>query len=240
MAATGSARKAKPLGLLALGFLSAAALGGCHDDVITGSIAPDDYHNRHPIVLTDAPTTLDVFPTGQSALDSSSAAQVRAFAERYAKDGVGRIVILTPAGGGPKIRAGLEAIRRELASAGLRGRIGLGSYPVADRLLAAPIKLSFVGLKAEAPAHCGQWPVDLASGGSLDTWKNETYWNYGCATQSLLAAEVDNPRDFVQAGAMGPSDVQMRLRAINAVRQGADPGTGWAVKNTSIGQIGGS
>ncbi len=240
MAATGSARKAKPLGLLALGFLGAAALGGCNDEAITGSIAPDDYHNRHPIVLTDGPTELDVFPTGQTALDARSAANVQAFAERYAKYGVGRIVILAPAGGGPKIHAGLLAIRRELAAAGLRGRIGLGSYPVADRLLAAPIKLTYIGLKAEAPPHCGQWPVDLASGSSLETWKNETYWNYGCATQSLLAAEVDNPRDFVQAGAIGPSDVQMRLRAINAVRNGADPGTGWSVKNTSIGQIGGS
>src|SRR5579883_3296580 len=99
MAATGSARKAKPLGLLALGFLGAAALGGCNDEAITGSIAPDDYHNRHPIVLTNGPTELDVFPTGQTALDARSAASVRDFAERYAQYGVGRIVILTPAGG---------------------------------------------------------------------------------------------------------------------------------------------
>ena len=239
MVAIGCAGKARPFGLLALGFLAASALGGCQsNDDIVGSI--DDYHNRHPIVLTDSPTTLDVFPTGSGALDASSAADVRAFAARYAKYGVSRIVILTPSSGGPKMRAGVDAIRHTLASAGLSGRIGLGSYPVADPLLAAPIKLNFVALKAEAPPHCGQWPEDLASGSSLETWKNQTYWNYGCATQSMLAAQVDDPRDFVRAGALDPSDVQMRLRAIGQVRNGADPGTAWKIQNSAIGQIGGS
>ena len=239
MVQIGNAGKARLLGPLALGFLAALALAGCQsNDDITGSV--DDYHNRHPIVLTDAPTTIDIFPTGSGALDSNSVADVRAFATRYSKYGVSRIVILMPSGGGPKMRAGVDAIRRTLASTGLSGRIGLGSYQVADPLLAAPIKLNFVALKAEAPPHCGQWPEDLASGSSLETWKNETYWNYGCATQSILAAQVDDPRDFVRAGSMGPSDVQMRLRAINSVRQGQDPGTSWKIQNSSIGQVGGS
>jgi pilus assembly protein CpaD len=239
MVATGCAMKAKSLGPLALGLLAGLALTGCQSgDDITGSV--DDYHNRHPIVVTDAPTTLDVFPTGEGALDANSAADVRGFAARYAKYGVSKIVILAPAGGGPKMRAGVDAIRRTLASAGLRGRIGLGSYAAADPLLAAPIKLSFVALKAEAPPHCGQWPEDLASGSSLVSWKNETYWNYGCATQSMLAAQVDDPRDFVRSGALGPSDVQMRLRAIGDVRNGQDPGTAWQIQNTNIGQLGGS
>jgi len=230
MVATGFATKAAPPGFLALGLLAALALGGCQDDnVVTGSISPDDYHNRHPIVLTDSPTTLDVFPSGVGALDGNSVADVRAFAARYRKYGLSRIVILAPAGGGPKVHAGVDAIRRVLASSGVSGRIGLGSYPVADPLLAAPIKLSFVALKAEAPPHCGQWPKDLASGSSLEGWKNETYWNFGCATQSMLAAQVDDPRDFVRAGAEGPSDVQMRTRAFGAVRKGTDPGTGWSL-----------
>ena len=234
-------RTSKSLGLMALTLASALALSACQsDDLSTGAISIDDYHNRHPILLTDAPTTLDVFPVGTGALDPASAADVRAFAQRYAQYGVGRIVILSPAGGGPKIRAGVTAVRETLASAGLRGRVGLGVYPVADRLLAAPIKLSFIGLKAEVPTRCGQWPEDLTSGGSLNGWRNQTYWNFGCATQTTLAAQVSDPRDFVRASSTGPGDVQMRLRAINAVRQGSDPGTSWTIKNTSIGQVGGS
>ena len=58
--------------------------------------------------------------------------------------------------------------------------------------------------------RCGRWPDDLASGSSLEGWKNEPYANFGCATQSTLAAQVDDPRDLVQARALGPSDVAMR------------------------------
>ena len=43
----------------------------------------------------------------------------------------------------------------------------------------------------------------------------------------MIAAQVDDPRDFVQPRALGPSDVAMRTRAIEAVRKGQDPGTQW-------------
>ncbi len=89
-------------------------------------------------------------------------------------------------------------------------------------------------------SRCGQWPLDLASGGSTDGWNNESYWNFGCATQATLAAQVDDPRDFAHARALGPADEEMRLRAIKDVREGQDPGTNWSVKLTPIGQVGGN
>ena len=97
----------------------------------------------------------------------------------------------------------------------------------------------FQGLKATVQRHCGAWPTDLASGGSIDGWKNDSYPNFGCATQSTLAAQVADPRDLVQSRAAGPGDVQMRLRAIGDVRNGTDPGTDWTIKTTPIGQVGG-
>jgi pilus assembly protein CpaD len=225
-------------------FLSVAvalALAGCHtdDDSVTGAISIDDYHNRHPIVLAEDPSTLDVFPAHNGALDESAKADIRAFVARYAQYGVGRMVILAPSIDGPGVRGGVGAIRRAAAAAGLHGSIGVGAYPVADPLEAKPIKLTFIGLKAEVPSQCGQWPSDLASGSSVVGWKNQTYWNYGCATQNMLAAQVADPRDFVRAGASGPGDIQMQLRAINDVRAGNDPGTSWKVQNSNIGQVGG-
>jgi pilus assembly protein CpaD len=237
--ALSKARAPTSIGFAALCLASALALGGCQGDALTtGSLGIDDYRARHPIAVTDGPTTLDVFPVGVGALDAGSIADVHAFAQRYAQYGVSRIVILAPAGGGPKIHAGVDAVRRALASAGLRGTIGLGTYPVADPLLASPIKLTFIGLKAEVPSRCGQWPQDLASGDSTVGWNNQTYWNFGCATQTVVAAQVADPRDFVRASALGPGDVAMRLRAINDVRQGADPGTNWKIQNSNIGQVG--
>jgi type IV pilus biogenesis protein CpaD/CtpE len=56
----------------------------------------------------------------------------------------------------------------------------------------------------------------------------------------MLAAQIDDPRDFARARALGPSDEEMRLRAIAAVRQGQDPTTSWKVQLTPIGQVGGN
>jgi pilus assembly protein CpaD len=239
---TQSLPRALKLGAACLTGAAAISLAGCVSDPIeTSSLMPDDYHDRHPIVLTQAPTTLDVFPVGrQGALDSASIGDIRAFAARYQNMGSGRIVILSPSVSGYGTRAAVNEVRRVLASAGLQGSIGLGSYPVGDPSLASPIRLSFRGLKAEVASRCGQWPHDLASGGTLEGWKNENYWNFGCATQSMLAAQVDDPRDLARARALGPADEDMRLRAIGNVRQGQDPGTNWKVQLTAIGQVGGN
>jgi pilus assembly protein CpaD len=231
---------ASTLGAICFAAAAAVSLAACTTDSLATPMTSDDYHDRHPIVLTAAPTTLDVFPFGGGALDPQSVADVRSFAERYQAMGSGRIVVLAPANGGAGAHVAVDQIRRVLAASGLHGLIGLGSYRVADNTLASPIRLSFRGVKAEVASRCGLWPQDLASGGSRDGWSNEGYWNFGCATQSMLAAQVDDPRDFARARSLGLSDSQMRLRAINAVRNGQDPGTNWAVTLTPIGQIGGN
>jgi pilus assembly protein CpaD len=221
--------------LLGLGLAGAAAcaLAACGVDYASSDPGfPGDFQARHPIVLASAPTSLDVYPA-HGGLDALSLANVRAFAERYRRFGSGRVMIFPPGGPGSNRRA-VEEIRKTLASAGLTGVVGVGSYaPSTGR--AAPIRLSFISLKAVVPTQCGQWPEDLASGSSLEGWKNESYANYGCATQSVLAAQVDDPRDFIQSRALGPSDVDMRTRAIEAVRAGKDPGTTWTTDLVPIG-----
>jgi pilus assembly protein CpaD len=152
--------------------------------------------------------------------------------------GVGQITILAPAGQRERSSRTIDEIRRTLASTGLRGYIGVGVYPAADPMRASPVRLIFQGLKAVVRTPCGQWPTDLASGGSIEGWKNQAYPNFGCATQSVLAAQVADPRDLVQTRAIDPPDVAMRMRAIENVREGQDPGTSWKIQNTPIGQVG--
>ncbi len=233
--------KAREFRLLWLAGAAAIGLAGCGTDYAsTSTVMPPDYRLRHPIVLAQAPTKLDVFPAGQGGLDASTVASVRAFAERYNSKGASRLTILTPAGSRYASHAAVDQIRRVLAASGVRGDVAIGSYHVDNSALAAPIRLSFQGLKAIVPSQCGQWPADLASGSSLQTWKNEPYYNFGCATQTMLAAQVDDPRDFAVAEALGPSDQQMRLRAIGNVRQGIDPGTNWKIQSSVIGAVAGS
>jgi pilus assembly protein CpaD len=233
--------KARDARALWLTGAAALTLAGCGTDYASTAITlPQDYKQLHPIVLAQAPTTLDVFPVGQGGLDSNSAASVRAFAARYNSRGATRLTILAPSGSRYAGRAAVDEIRRVLASSGVRGDVAVGSYPVGNGALAAPIRLSFTGLKAIVPSRCGQWPSDLASGTSTETWANGPYWNFGCATQSVLAAQVDDPRDFAVSQALGPSDEQMRLRAIGDVREGKDPGTDWKIKSSVIGAVAGS
>ena len=228
---------------LPLGLAGAAALllTGCGVDyATTAPVASLDYKVIHPIVLAHAPTTLDVFPVGQGGLDASTLASVKAFADRYNTKGATRLTILAPAGSRSAGYQAVDEIRRALAASGVRGYVAIGSYPVANSALAAPIRLSFQGLKAVVPTRCGQWPSDIASGSTNQGWSNEHYYNFGCATQSMIAAQVDDPRDFAVAEALGGSDVQMRLRAISDVRAGTAPDTSWKVTGSVIGAVAGS
>ena len=227
------------VGWLCLGAV-ALSLSGCLSGVQYASDNPvevSDYHEKHPIVLTKTATALDLFPVG-GRIDELSADKIRGFAERYRHFGQGEVMILTPAGDAASAPIVAE-IRRQLYADGLRGYVAVGAYPVEDRGLASPVRLVFQGLKAKVASRCGQWPTDLASGSSIENWKNTSYPNFGCATQSALAAQIDDPRDIVQARGSTPPDEGMRLRAIEKVRQGTDPGTDWKTTTTTIGQIGG-
>ncbi len=226
--------------LLAFGLCAAAlSLSGCLSGVQYASdnqLTAVDYHERHPIVLAKSANILDLFPVA-GHLDELSTDKLKSFAERYRAFGSGEVTILTPAGDVASARV-IPAIRRQLYADGLRGYIAVGSYPIRDRNLASPVRLTFQGLKAEVADRCGQWPTDLASGSSIDGWKNDSYPNFGCATQSALANQIDDPRDLVQARGSTPPDESMRLRAIQQVRKGADPGTDWKTQLTTIGTVG--
>ena len=239
MAALPDARPlSKAQGLrLSLVAAAAAALAGCGGVPYASSdpAFPGSFEQRHPIVVAAAPTSVDLYPVG-GRLDGRSRANVRAFAERYRRYGSGAVTIQTPVGTNPNSIAVYE-VRRALLGAGVRGRIAIGDYLPPNDGSAPPVRVSFTGIKAIVPTPCGQWPEDLASGSSVEGWKNEPYSNFGCATQSTIAAQVDDPRDFVQPRAIGPSDVAMRTRAIVAVRNGQDPSTDWT--NAILTPIGG-
>ena len=214
---------------------AASALSGCGVPYASSDPAfPGSFQERHPIVVAAAPTSMDLYPVGGS-LDERSRANIRDFVERYRHYGSGAVTIQTPVGTNPNSLA-VHEVRRALVAAGVRGRVATGAYLPPNDGAAPPVRVSFTGLKAIVPTKCGQWPEDLASGSSVEGWKNEPYSNFGCATQSTIAAQVDDPRDFVQPRALGPSDVAMRTRAIEAVRAGQDPGTEW--KDTVLVPIG--
>ena len=242
---SGPAKSPEPQSTLSVGrvlaLLLLAPLGACStvNKVLPPPVTPHDYHDRHPIILAEAPHVVDLFPSEVNGrVDYTTEGRIREFVARYREFGHGQVTLLAPVGGANG-RTSASAVRRALASAGLRGNILVGTYPVTDARLAAPIRLSFTSMKAKTGDRCGQWPQDLASGSSLAGWENQTYWNYGCASQATLSAQVADPRDLVTPRGMTPADVEMRMRGINRVRRGEDPTTIWQLKASSISNVGG-
>lgn len=220
--------------------LLVAPLGACGMNKVVG--APEvayDYRDRHPVVLAEAPYQIDLFPVG-GRLDPETSLRLRDFVARYRKFGRGRITLLAPRGQGVGSRYEVDDVRRGLAAYGAGSSIYVGSYPVADPSLAAPIRLSFNGIKAKVAGPCGEWPDDLASGNSLEGWQNKTFYNFGCATQATLSAQIADPRDIADPRGETPQDIETRMRAIGRVRVGVDPSTAWATKSVSISSVGGN
>src|ERR1035438_3985740 len=108
------------LGILSLG-ACALSLSACGVEYASNDIAgTGDYHERHPIILAQAPTSIDVFPVG-GGIDSQSVAKIRAFAERYRELGTGQITVLAPSGRYEGRGAVVNEIRRTLYASGVRG-----------------------------------------------------------------------------------------------------------------------
>jgi pilus assembly protein CpaD len=221
----------------------AAPLGACG---VNRTLPPPamaaDYHERHPIVLADSTYTLDAFPPSIGAtLDTPTALRIHEFAERYRNLGRGPMTVLTPIGGpsGSVTRSGVDSVRAALAASGVRN-LYMSTYPATSPELASPIRLVFRGVKAKVANRCGDWPTDLAGASGLEDWKNTSYWNFGCANQTTLAAQIADPRDLVAPRGESPSDIEMRMRAIGNVRKGEQPDTKWSTHAASISSVGGN
>jgi pilus assembly protein CpaD len=205
------------------------------------SIPLDDYRVRHPIVLAEEPRTLEILvepATGQ--FDRRSAMQLREFAGLYRKFGRGPITIMPPAG--PAGPPPIEPVRDALFSAGAHVRTIVAPYPAGPNLV-APVRLSFLGLKARVADQCGQWPRDLAMGsGAPADWSNKPYWNFGCAYQTAFAAQVADPRDLVAPQGETPADTVMRTGAIEIHRKPETPKAKWDdwqfERSSDISQVG--
>ncbi|OLP62294.1 pilus assembly protein [Xaviernesmea oryzae] len=215
---------------MALGLVS--LLAGCanRDATTTGSL-PDDYRTRHPIVIAEAEHALDVpLSAGDHRLTVGARDVIKGFANDYLASSSGPVLMMV-AQGGPNGFA-LSSIKRDvratLASAGVpAGKIVETRYQAQATGDAAPIRLSYNAVTAKT-GPCGRWPKDLV----LDTAENRNYENFGCASQSNLAAQVANPMDLLAPRAMSPIDTARREQAISDYR-GIKSGTGTTITFTT-------
>ncbi|MFC3692753.1 CpaD family pilus assembly protein [Chenggangzhangella methanolivorans] len=224
------------LGLAALACGAGLALGGCHAERIVADSYPTTVAQRHPIVLAEGSTRLDL-PVGAGAqgLTSRQKEDVRAFAADWRKNGRGPIGMMAPAGA-----FGATAVRSALASAGVPAtQIVSQRYTPAGPEEIGLVKLGYVKLKAQVSHACGLWPDDLGSGGGdlYGATENREYWNFGCANQQNLAAQVADPEDIARPRAEAPIYAARRQTIIEKHREGGDTTTGYRQADAVVSDV---
>jgi pilus assembly protein CpaD len=205
--------------------LISALLSSCGNSQLTTGSIPDDYRTRHPIVLAEGEYTLDVpIASGDIRLSTGQKDMVRGFAQNFSASAAGVVQIQVPHG---SYNAGAAShlagdVRKTLTDAGIRPqRIIMSTYAASPNGDAAPIRLQYMATKAMT-SQCGQWPEDLSD----DTFANKNWYNFGCASQNNLAAQIANPSDLIAPRGMTPIDATQRAKVISDYRgESASSGT---------------
>jgi pilus assembly protein CpaD len=220
----------------------AATLASCNttQDVVTGSV-PDDYRQRHPIVLKEGERTVLIFVgTNRGGLTPAQRADVLAFANAWRKEATGGIVIDVPSGTSNEVAAG-EAVHEAnaiLAAAGVPPQgISVRPYSPAHPGAFAAVRLTYSRMTAQA-GQCGLWPKDLGPS-NFDYNENRTWWNFGCAQQRNLAAMVDNPADLVQPRGEDPAYTARRTVVLDKYRKGDNTQTNYPGQMTQDPRLSG-
>jgi pilus assembly protein CpaD len=224
---------------LLLGAIAAGALlAGCapREPQYTGSVDTDGFRTRHPIVVEEGNETLDI-PVGQQAarLPVKLADTVEAFGREARRRGASGVVVLVPSGSANESAA--HRLARDISAALVRGGVPAHAverraYPAEGPYDVAPIRIAYPRIVAHVPHECGDWPKAATS-----DFGNHDYWNFGCATQSNIAAMVDNPTDLVAPAPLGAPDATRRAVVLQAYRKGEKTKSQFGLPATSASQV---
>lgn len=207
--------------LRSLAVLALALVAACG---ATGPGASPDfvysYAERYPLSGAQV-DRIDVAGFRPAAGD---AARVARIARDFTRAGQGKIVIFVPQTGQSALASG-QWVRQELIAQGVApSRI---QWDARD-LPAGMVRVAYAGTGRAAQWDCTNLTEDVQQREAQTSWLNRETVNFGCAYQSNLRAQADNPRDFVMPRPEGPSDP---VHAANAVRRlrnapagGAAPG----------------
>lgn len=203
--------------------LPALALGGCAS---TGTGTQNrGLESVHQPVVQQQDYVLDV-AAGSSGLAPGETARVAAWFETMRLGFGDQVAVDDASGYGVRARAD---IAREAARFGLIVNEGAPVTAVA----AAPGTVRVI--VSRATASVPGCPDFTRYGGS--DYENNTTSNYGCATNTNLAAMIANPMDLVR-GAPGGEEYDPRLggRAIESYRKASPSGAGGtAIKSEGVG-----
>lgn len=202
-----------------LGLLGLAACQSQPSGFDQQTVADFDYRKRHPILITEAPENFDIPVAGATRnLSRPMKTAIAAFGQQSDEDGNGFVEVLVPSGSANEaaVRSITPSIREALRAGGVPNeRIVMRSYAVSDIQASAPVRLSFMRVKAKVQ-NCGNWPD-----GMVTNSENMGTYNFGCAYQANLAAVIDNPADLLRPRPLGPRDPERAVIISKKARNGS-------------------
>ena len=196
---------------------------------------PYDYRLRHPITITEAERTLQIFiGSNRGELSAEQRAELLAFAQTWKQEATGGVLIDLPTGTVNEGAAAgaLREIQSILAATGVPPKaMMVRSYPANARTLAT-IRITYPKITAQA-GPCGMWPEDIGPTYNRDYFENKPNWNFGCASQRNLAAMVENPSDLVQPQHETPAYTMRRTKVMQKYRDGQSTATEYPIQNAA-------
>jgi pilus assembly protein CpaD len=204
----------------------AVVLGACThtgDEVTTASI-PDDYRQRHPIVIQEANRSVVIFVGhARGGLSADQRTDVMGLAQTWLHEATGPIIADVPVDTSNAAAAAdaFREVRALLTAAGVPPRgITIHRYHPDDPRQMATIRLNYPKMSAIA-GPCGLWPEDTGPSIHNKSYiENKDYYNYGCAYQRNMVAMIDNPADLVQPRPETPAYTARRTEGFDKYRKG--------------------
>jgi pilus assembly protein CpaD len=200
----------------------------CQTDQITA--APDvpyDYRMRHPITLTEAERTLQIFiGSNRGTLTAQQRAEVLAFAQTWKREATGGVLIDVPTGtaNAPASGGAVREVQSILAATGVPPDTMMVRTYAASATALAPVRVTYPKITAQA-GPCGIWPEDIGPSFNRNYFENQPSWDFGCSTQRNLAAMVENPTDLVQPHTETPAYTMRRTEVLQKYRKGESTAT---------------
>ncbi len=200
--------------------------------------APFDYRQRHPITVTEADHTLQLFiGANRASLTPSQRAEVLAFGQTWKTEATGGVLIDLPtATVNEQASAGaLHEIQSILAATGVPpGSVMVRTYQAGPRSFAT-VRITYPKVTAQA-GPCGMWPKDIGPTVDCRILRKQGLLELRLlAQQHNLAAMVENPEDLVQPRSETPAYTMRRTQVVEKYREGQPTATTYT--NSNAGKI---
>lgn len=201
-----------------IGASAVASLGACASMPEPTDPPVASFADRHQVQVAQTGARLEIdVDANTGALSHKARTDIEAFAGGYLRYGHGAMILSTPSGAANADAAATVAqqARAALQESGVTYNAVAGSTYDASGQAGAPVVLSFTRFEVEPPECAPLWEQDLAHQSNNQPWAS-----FGCATQTNIAAMLEDPRDLIEPRAMDPRDSNRRDTVMTAYRAG--------------------